>query len=194
MRILVLNSLNRNDYDNQLDIMLNNNKLFNQNEVQVINIQDMNIKSCLGCMSCVWNMSKITPGLCVQTDDMQIIYPTYIHSDIVIMITKVTFGGFSHLLKKTIERLIPVLFNAPLKKRGDETGHVMRYKNYPALLTIGIINKKQLDEKKVFLELSEKISFLFAVPFHETFFVSSLDIQIIRRLENIINQFKEGKV
>lgn len=40
-------------------------------EVEVINLAELDVSSCKGCMACWWK----TPGACVQNDDMAKVYP-----------------------------------------------------------------------------------------------------------------------
>ncbi|MBN1782634.1 flavodoxin family protein [bacterium] len=137
---------------------------------QVIHIRlnEQHILHCAGCMSCVWNMDNMNPGYCILNDDMKFIYPTFVHSDLVIFMTDVVFGGFSFQLKKVVDRLLPALFTAPLKKRGNDVGHIMRYKKRPAVLGIGIQKEQDKEKEKLFKEYISRISTLWDVPYADS--------------------------
>ncbi|MGE5404557.1 MAG: flavodoxin family protein [Candidatus Saccharibacteria bacterium] len=71
-------------------------------EVKIIKLKDMDIKDCLGCLSCWWK----TPGSCVQKDDMAQIVDDINQSDVEIWATPLYFWGPSALLKRWLDRCI----------------------------------------------------------------------------------------
>lgn len=135
-------------------------------ETQLIEIplNDKRILNCTGCMSCVWNIEGMHPGICRLKDDMQEICPTFVHSDLVILLTDIVFGGFSSLLKKTVDRLLPVLFTAPLKKRGIDVGHVMRYSQRPSIMAVGMQAASDDRTATLFQEYCSRLFTLWDVP------------------------------
>ena len=59
-----------------------------------------------------------------------------VHSDLVVFLTPVTFGGYSSELKKALDHVIPIL-QPFMQKRGGETRHPQRYVRRRDLLVIG---------------------------------------------------------
>ena len=74
--------------------------------VKTLTLRDMEIKFCTGCWSCWWGP---TPGECVFKDDSHTVCREYINSDLVIFTSPVIMGFTSALLKKTQDKLIPLL-------------------------------------------------------------------------------------
>jgi multimeric flavodoxin WrbA len=100
----------------------------------------MDIKPCRGCFSC-WVK---TPGLCVIRDDGQEpILRAWAEAELIAVLTPITFGGYAPELKKTLDRIIPVLLPFFIKIRG-EAHHPQRYPLRRRLLAIG--TQKQEDE------------------------------------------------
>ena len=63
---------------------------------------------------------------------------TFINSDVVYLLTPVTFGGYSSELKKALDRIIGLA--SPFFVRIDgEFHHKTRYERYPRLVVIGVV-------------------------------------------------------
>lgn len=71
------------------------------NTVECFNLQQMNIKPCLGC--CCGGKDFESP--CVQKDDMDKIYPSYRNADIVVLASPLYYWTISGQLKCAIDRL-----------------------------------------------------------------------------------------
>ena len=90
-------------------------------EVVVVTLREMNINRCIGCFSC-WIK---TPGECALADDGRKLPKEWADTDLIIYVTPVFLGSYSPLLKKQLDRMIPVLL--PYFKRFDrETHHPQR--------------------------------------------------------------------
>ena len=111
-----------------------------RHSVKLFNLSELNIKHCTGCWSC-WVK---TPGLCAQDDDSDIIRKEYINSDLVIMATPVLVGHVSGLLKRQIDKLIP-LAHPYITLINGETTHEKRYQKVPAICGI-IARSKDTDD------------------------------------------------
>ncbi len=168
-KILILNGLQKEWHDKLADVFPSDSRKI------LIDLKKMNIQNCQGCMSCTWNMEAMNPGYCVLKDDMATIYPTFVHSDLMIVYTEITLGGFSHPVKKCVDRLLPVLYTAPLKKRGRDVGHFMRYEKRPGLLAVGISENGTERASVVFREFVERLAALWALPFSATVIHSGSD-------------------
>ena len=110
-------------------------------DVQTFTLRDMNIKYCVGCFGC-WIK---TPGECFHKDDMPEILRAAINSDLVLFTSPVIMGFASALLKKTMDRMIPVVHPYIVMDHG-ECHHLKRYKNYP-LLGLILEDNDQTDQE-----------------------------------------------
>ena len=100
--------------------------------VERLVLREMDIKQCLGCWGC-WVK---TPGECVLKDDGERVCSSVIHSDFMLLAAPLVMGFPTALLKRTIDRLLPLIhpYNAIV---AGEIHHRARYRRYPkfALLT-----------------------------------------------------------
>jgi len=95
-------------------------------------LRDDDIAWCAGCFGC-WVK---TPGLCVHHDDGREVAARWVNSDLVVLLTPVTFGGYSSELKKALDHVIPILLPY-MYKRGTDTHHTQRYERRRDLLVLG---------------------------------------------------------
>ena len=121
--------------------------------VEYISLAKTAIKHCKGCFSC-W---LITPGECVIQDAGNDVARKYINSDAVILLTPVTFGGYSSVLKKALDRMIPNICGLFTEYQG-ETHHVRRYPKYPALVILGVQDTADKEGAEIFYELARRNS------------------------------------
>lgn len=122
-------------------------------------LRSAEIAFCRGCFEC-W---KTTPGECTTNDDGRRIARALITSDLLVLLTPVTFGGHSAALKQALDRLIPDV--APWMTAVDgETHHKPRYARYPDLLAIGTLPAPDPDRERTFVTLvaQNAINFLAA--------------------------------
>jgi hypothetical protein len=96
-------------------------------------LRDEHINRCLGCFDC-WVK---TPGVCIVPHTNQDINALTMQSDLLVLVSHVTFGGYSSALKKMMDHQIPLIM--PFFKRiNGEVHHQSRYERYPSLLGIGV--------------------------------------------------------
>ena len=74
-------------------------------EVDVVNLAEMDISPCKGCMACWWK----TPGKCVQQDDMEQIYPKLRKAEVLVLATPLYVDGMNAQLKAVLDRFIPLV-------------------------------------------------------------------------------------
>lgn len=117
-------------------------------DVETLILHEMKIAPCKGCFEC-WIK---TPGICSIDDDGRHIAEAAIKSDLLALITPVTFGGYSSELKKARDRMIP-LISPHFMKIGGETHHRPRYDKFPDLAGIGILPAKDADSESIFKTL-----------------------------------------
>lgn len=118
-----------------------------------VRLAEQEIAWCRGCFHC-W---MITPGECVIQDFGNAIARKYINSDLVILVSPVTFGSYSPDLKKAMDRMIPNLSGLFTQYRG-ETHHIKRYPSYPALAVLGEQEQEDSKAADIFCKLAYRNS------------------------------------
>ena len=73
-------------------------------ELDYVELKERNINNCTGCFSC-WSE---TPGECIHQDDMSELFHKYIETELIIWATPLYHYGMSTILKKFIERTLPL--------------------------------------------------------------------------------------
>ena len=68
--------------------------------VEVVPVRDYKVNPCMGCNACFRNEQH----LCVQKDDMMMIYEKMAHADMLVIASPVYFYGLSAQLKAVIDR------------------------------------------------------------------------------------------
>ena len=129
------------DYSNELSESLKNAG----HGVTTLSLRDKNIKYCTGCFGC-WTKH---PGECFHKDDMPEILRACINSDLVLFASPLIMGFPSALLKKTMDRMIPLVHPYIVIDHG-ECHHLKRYKKYPLL---GLIVEKNARTDQEDLEI-----------------------------------------
>jgi multimeric flavodoxin WrbA len=111
--------------------------------VTTLTLREMEIKQCVGCWGC-WVK---TPGECVIADDSHQVCRAVINADFVLFASPMVMGFPSALLKRTMDRLIPLVHPYIVVDQG-EAHHVARYENYPR---VGLLLEKSdgVDEQDI---------------------------------------------
>lgn len=112
-------------------------------------LRDMNIRYCDGCYSC-WVK---TPGECYFKDDSARIRSSFVDSEFVIFASPVIKGFTSPLLKKTIDKLIPLLHTV----YGTDDPGSSPYGRYVISPRLGVLVEKSVDTDDDDLELIREI-------------------------------------
>ncbi len=128
-------------------------------EVTEVVLRDCQVDTCKGCFGC-WTNS---PGVCWIDDDGRGIGEQVVKSDLAVLLTPVTFGGYSSELKKVIDRLIPIISPLFMRVQG-ETRHRRRYASYPRLLGVGVLPQADPEQEAVFRTLVERNALNFHAP------------------------------
>jgi len=124
------------------------NDVLRQNgaQVQVFSTGNLKLAHCIGCFGC-W---LETPGICRFKEPVyQKIFKAWMKSDVVILLTPVTFGGYSSPVKQIVERIVPALLPYMASYHG-EIHHKPRYSRYPRLIGIGVQDKPNAAEADIF--------------------------------------------
>jgi multimeric flavodoxin WrbA len=95
-------------------------------------LKDMNIHPCRSCGACGFK----SPGKCIIDDDIHGIMRGIAKSKTYIMLTPVSFGGYSAQLKKVVDRMMPMGMPYYIVKDGHML-HPMRYGD-KSLIVIGL--------------------------------------------------------
>lgn len=117
------------------------------------------IRPCAGCFKC-WIK---TPGECHLTrDGTNALSAHFVRSRTAILLTRVTWGGYSADTKAFIDRCIPHLspFFATLH---GEMHHASRYRHYPDWIVIGY-QAVNVSEQETFLQLIQRNAINFFAP------------------------------
>jgi len=140
MKICVLNG---NSEPGELDVFLSRFGLLAEergHSVKVLQLRDMDIKYCIGCFGC-WVK---TPGECIARDDSAEVCRTVVHSDVLVCASQVKMGQVSALVKKTLDKLIPLVLPYFTVHEG-EIHHPQRYARTRELALI--LQKDGADEE-----------------------------------------------
>lgn len=130
--------------------------------VERMTLRDLSIAHCQGCFEC-WVK---TPGLCKTKDAAQDVARAVIRSDLLVLLSPVTFGGYSSEMKKALDRSIGIV-SPFFKKIHGEVHHRPRYARYPALLAVGVMSDPDADEERTFAALAGRNAINFHAPAHE---------------------------
>ena len=121
-------------------------------EIRGYAMRDVPLAHCQGCFEC-WTT---TPGLCkTEGDAGREIATALIKSDLLVILTPVTFGGYSSEIKKAMDRIICLVL--PFFRRVDgEVHHSRRYTKYPSLAAIGVLRAPDEEQARIFRALVER--------------------------------------
>lgn len=120
-------------------------------QVETVPLKERNIGYCKGCLGC-WVRS---PGVCVIPDDEHFINRSFVNAALIVLLTPVTFGGYSHYLKKALDRMICTMLPHLEKYRG-EVRHPRRYETAQRLVFVGFLPQRDNEAQSVFRELSKR--------------------------------------
>ena len=135
-------------------------------ESEVVTLCEMDIAPCLGCFGC-WVRS---PGECVIDDDARGVVRKIVQSDVLVLLTPVTFGGYSSELKKALDRWICVI--SPFFTKIDgEVHHRRRYERYPRILGVGLLPTRDAEAEEIFSTLVTRNALNIHSPPHTTVFL-----------------------
>ncbi len=126
-------------------------------------LREIPVAYCQGCFEC-WLK---TPGMCKTDDAGRQIAAAFIRSDVVALLTPVTFGGYSSELKKALDRIAGLVSPFMMHIQG-EVHHRPRYARYPALLGIGLLPQPDPVQEHVFQTLVARNALNLHAPWHET--------------------------
>jgi multimeric flavodoxin WrbA len=145
-------------------------------QVECLRLRDLTIAYCKGCFGC-WVK---TPGVCPTRDGAGSVTRSFVRSDLAVLVTPVVFGGYSSELKKALDRSAGIVL--PFFTRiNAEVHHKPRYQRYPALLAIGVVDRPDEAEERIFTTLVGRNAINFHAPAHRVAFVRRGDAMEARR-------------
>jgi multimeric flavodoxin WrbA len=97
-------------------------------DVKLFALRDLDIGYCTGCWSCWW----ATPGECAYRDDSAAVCAAVVNSDLTIFASPIVMGFVSAVLKKTQDKLVPLIHPYVTLIRGGSR-HRKRYRRLPTL-------------------------------------------------------------
>jgi multimeric flavodoxin WrbA len=152
-------------------------------------LREKKIGNCAGDFFC-WVRS---PGVCNVDDDNREIAAAIIHSDLLVYLTPVTFGGYSSALKKAVDHQIQNI--APFFAQvNGETHHARRYRKYPDFLAIGWLEQADPQAEAVFRHLAWRnaLNFYAQRAASGVALASQTDSEIAASVQNWLNGVLNG--
>jgi NAD(P)H-dependent FMN reductase len=114
---------------------------------------------CQGCFEC-WTH---TPGTCKIDDAGRDLSEAWVQSDVVVLVTPVTFGSYSSECKKMLDRTLGTLL--PFFRRIDgEVHHWPRYESPPALGVFAVLDRPDPECERTVRTLAERNALNTAAP------------------------------
>ncbi len=161
MKALILDGTKSSNDESTMifDLMLEELKKLNWEVVSIV-LEDKNIEYCTGCFGC-WVQ---TPGECVIKDFEENVVRDMVHSDLIIYLTPIMFGGYSSILKKALDRQIGRVLPYFTKVNG-EVHHSKRYEKQQSLLSIGLLDKRNAEKEEIFKTLVARNAINMWAPF-----------------------------
>ncbi len=104
-------------------------------EIEYINLSDLNIKPCLGCLSC-WGR---TEGECIiKNDDIEMIKQKILNADIFIESYPLFFFGMPGTMKVFTDRMLSMMktYRGQKSPENGESFHGIRYEKNPKFIVI----------------------------------------------------------
>ena len=159
-KVIVLDGSRSGEEDLALPLAILTDELRNSGaEVRTYPLREVKLGHCIGCFGC-WTE---TPGVCVEVDEGRKIVRDVIQSEMTVLFTSVTFGGYSSELKKIVDRWIPLIlpyFGTYYK----EIHHQPRYARFPRLVVVGVQREANNEEARIFKAVAGRNAINFHAP------------------------------
>jgi multimeric flavodoxin WrbA len=149
----------------------------NHHQAEVMNLRDLNMEGCRGCFAC-WLK---TPGECVIHDQAYDLPRKVIGSDVVFLLTPVTFGMYSSTLKKAMDRFPCPILLPFFKNVNGEIHHAPRYRKYPKIVAIGVLPNPDQESESTFSTLVSRNSINLHTTALSSFVYASDDADAVKR-------------
>ncbi len=182
MKALILDGTKSTNNESTMifDLMLEELKKLNWEVISIV-LEDKNIEYCTGCFGC-WVQ---TPGECVIKDFEENVVRDMVHSDLIIYLTPIVFGGYSSILKKALDRQIGRVLPYFVKVNG-EVHHSKRYEKQQSILSIGLLDKHDSEKEDIFKTLVARNAINMWAPFQRA--IISLKGEDVSEFSNHFNK------
>jgi hypothetical protein len=138
--------------------------------VERIEARRLFVAYCKGCFNC-WVR---TPGLCRTRDMADGVLRSLARSQLAVLLSPITFGGYSSEIKKVLDRSIG-LVSPHFTRLAGEIHHRPRYACAPALLAVGVTADRDPREAEIFARLVARNAINLHAPASFTVIVSRDD-------------------
>jgi multimeric flavodoxin WrbA len=145
-------------------------------QVETFTLREMKLAHCLGCFGC-WVK---TPGMCVEADAGRDVARAVIQSEILVLFTPVTFGGYSPELKRMMDRFVQ-LISPYFQMDHGEVHHPPRYAKRPRLVVVGVQRQPNPAEAHIFKTLAGRNAINLHPPSYASEVVLSTDTADVLR-------------
>ena len=147
-------------------------------DVEVLQLRDIEMKPCTGCFRC-WTK---TPGICVIKDDAHEVTRKIVQSDLFVILTPVTFGGYSSEIKNALDRSLGIILPTTTKINGH-SHHKPRYKRYPSWVVMGSVPSPDPELEALLRDLvGRNVTHGYAPSFSVEVVTEGQDIEEVRKL------------
>lgn len=161
MKVLLLNSDTHSPIQDQIVDTIHDRDP--EGQVVCFSIDGLSIPMCIGCGAC----TEKCHGLCVFDGDIHEVMKEWASSDLVIQIDRVTFGGYSSLMKRVLDHLMLMKRNPYIIFRG-ELHHENRYTRLQSFWVLGISTSANPRQAKTFSSLVSRQQLSLKSPIAET--------------------------
>lgn len=120
-------------------------------EVQYLHASRLDLAPCVGCFDC-WTR---TPGICRFRDEGEDLVRAAVNSEVLVLLGPITFGGHAPMVKRAMERLLPML-SPFMARQGGEVYRLPRYKRLPAIVGIGTQPDPDAEAAKLYRMIVER--------------------------------------
>lgn len=134
-------------------------------QLETYRLSEAKLAHCLGCFGC-WLK---TPGMCVENDAGRQIARAVVQSDVTVLYTPVTFGGYSPALKKMVDRFVQIASPFFQIEHG-EVHHPPRYARRPRMIIVGVQRNASAHEARIFKILAGRN----AINFHPSSYAAEV--------------------
>ena len=159
-------------------------------EIQSVQLCEKKIGNCAGDFFC-WIRN---PGICNVADENRDIAEAIVHSDLLVYLTPVTFGGYSSTLKRMVDHQIQNV-SPFFEQVNGETHHQKRYTKYPDFLAVGWLDAPNDQSEAVFRNLTHRNAINFHAMTANTGIVLTDNTEdvIQSQAKNWLNDLQQGK-
>jgi len=128
-------------------------------EVRTVLLREEILAPCKGCFGC-W---LETPGLCRAKDRSGPLLKAMLDCAAVVVLTPVTAGGYGSALKLFVDHWIQTTLPFFVHRQG-ETHHPQRYASFPRIVAVGVAERPDPGEERLFQAVVARNAINFAAP------------------------------